>query len=217
VEGIYKIIYGKLVKLSAQEILDNSEAGSNSGGSLLKSFQYIKDNGIGLQSDYPYTGTKTAFTLNKEGKKRIFIDDYKILQPNYYDEISLMRAVAKQPVVVSVVVGLRFKYYMGGVFKHGLPWINPVSHSLLVVGYGESEEGKYWICKNTYGETWGENGYIYLERNQGTPAGSCGMLSCAYYPVINSDQGVKHAIEKSEIDNVSSPRHHSRYVYFIKL
>jgi hypothetical protein len=43
---------------------------------LQKAFQYIKHNGIGLHFDYPYTGTKTAFTLDKEGKERIFIDDY---------------------------------------------------------------------------------------------------------------------------------------------
>ncbi|PNX95507.1 cysteine proteinase [Trifolium pratense] len=53
VEGAHQIISGELVKLSAQEILDNWETDYSSGGSVQKAFDYIKQNGIGLSSDYP--------------------------------------------------------------------------------------------------------------------------------------------------------------------
>ncbi len=33
-------------------------------------------------------------------------------------------------------------------------------HPLLLVGYGDDLKGGYWILKNSFGISWGENGYI---------------------------------------------------------
>ncbi|GAU49017.1 hypothetical protein TSUD_285040 [Trifolium subterraneum] len=80
-----------------------------------------------------------------------------------------MRAVAKRPVTIVVCIGPKFRRYTGGIFRCGLRKIE--YHALLVVGYGKSDEGEYWICKNFWGDTWGVNGYVYLQRNGGTITG----------------------------------------------
>ena len=50
--------------------------------------------------------------------------------------------------------------------KRGIAWQN-LNHSVQVVGWGVSEEGKkFWIVRNSYGPNWGDNGDFYLRRGE---------------------------------------------------
>jgi len=59
-----------------------------------------------------------------------------------------------------------------------------LDHGVTLVGYG-SESGKdYWIVKNSWGKSWGEKGFIRLQRNiEGASTGMCGIAMEASYPV----------------------------------
>lgn len=41
-----------------------------------------------------------------------------------------------------------------------------LNHSIMVIGYGVEEDTgiKYWICRNSYGESWGESGNFRVRR-----------------------------------------------------
>lgn len=43
---------------------------------------------------------------------------------------------------------------------------DPLDHAMIVVGYGEMEETNepYWLLKNSWGDQWGENGFLRLKR-----------------------------------------------------
>ncbi len=55
---------------------------------------------------------------------------------------------------------------------------------MLLVGYDSGSEGTYWIVKNSWGETWGQNGYVLVKRS---PIGDCGIERDSSYPVVDCD------------------------------
>ena len=39
-------------------------------------------------------------------------------------------------------------------------------HLISIIGWGEKDGVKYWICKNSWGQYWGENGYFRIIMNK---------------------------------------------------
>merc|ERR1712023_41948 len=91
------------------------------------------------------------------------------------DEDALMQAVAQQPVSVAIEADRSvFQFYSGGVMDSSQCGTQ-LDHGVLVVGYGEDSGKKYWKVKNSWGASWGMNGYILLGRQTGSKQGVCGI------------------------------------------
>ncbi|KAG6751213.1 hypothetical protein POTOM_045732 [Populus tomentosa] len=76
--------------------------------------------------------------------------------------------------------GSDFQFYSSGVFtgKCG----TELDHGVTAVGYGETSDGtKYWLVKNSWGSSWGEEGYIRMQRDIDAE-GLCGIAMDSSYP-----------------------------------
>lgn len=182
VEGVNQIVTGDLISLSEQELVDcdtSYNEGCN-GGLMDYAFEFIiKNGGIDTEEDYPYKGRDGSCDTYRKNAKVVSIDDYEDVPVN--DEKALQKAVANQPVSVSIEGGGRdFQFYDSGIFtgKCG----TALDHGVTTVGYGTENGVDYWIVKNSWGASWGEEGYIRMERNT-KYTGLCGIAMEASYPI----------------------------------
>merc|ERR1719510_1371280 len=101
-------------------------------------------------------------------------------------EGALEAAVAKQPVSVAIEADqMVFQHYTGGILTDSACGEN-LDHGVLVVGYGIDNGQKYWKVKNSWGTTFGEEGYIRIERGSGQEGGECGIRKGAVFPTVKA-------------------------------
>ncbi|KAK9876792.1 hypothetical protein WA026_015030 [Henosepilachna vigintioctopunctata] len=181
-EGAYAIKTGKLISLSEQNLIDCSHNGGNggckTGGLMTLAFDYIEKYGIDKEDDYPFEARDRQCRASQHDIVTKVSGYVNIRQG---DEAGLVEAIkTKGPVCIGVDASNSFKRYKSGIFD-GSCSNTHLNHGILAVGFG-SENGKdFYIVKNSWGPSWGENGYIRLARNSGN---KCGVSSMATYPII---------------------------------
>jgi len=175
---------GKLVSLSEQNLVDCSASFGNNGcngGLMDNAFRYIKANGgIDTETAYPYDGEEEQCHFSRGD---IGATDKGFVDITQGDEEALKAAIATVgPVSVAIDAGHpTFQFYHEGIYDE--KDCSPVNldHGVLAVGYGTTEEGDYWLVKNSWSTKWGDEGYIKMSRNKNN---QCGIASCASYPVV---------------------------------
>ena len=193
-EGAYFIKYGELIAFSEQQLVDcdNFKNGGRdfgcNGGLMDNAFKWISKNG-GLCSEisYPYVSgetteagvcTKTCSLVSNTN-----IKSYVDVIPSSDDE--MMNALSKQPVAVAIQANQRsFQLYKSGILTDNCG--TELDHGVLLIGYGSLNNENYYIIKNSWGKSWGMDGYIYIGRgsqyNNGD--GQCGVLLQGSYPCL---------------------------------
>ena len=149
---------GKPVDLSEQVLISCGRSGTCDGGDTTGAADFFKNDGLPVESCYPYTakvGSCDKACANwKDNTYKI--SDYHTVINASIDEFKF--ALDKYgPLVSMIYVYDDFFTYWGGVYTYvsGDP-VGP--HGILVVGY--DDVNKYFIAKNSWGIFWGEGGFF---------------------------------------------------------
>ncbi|XP_022664014.1 cathepsin L1-like [Varroa destructor] len=173
--------YGILPNVSVQHIVDCTRQYGNrgcQGGWMHTAFKWLQDHGGYLAStEYPYAAhvgkcrDESTLKIGRVARyARIPAGDEKAL----LDAVTFIGTI---PVAYNAVTK-QHAYYRQGILDVPDCGTRP-THAVLLVGYGTERGVDYWILKNSWGTSWGENGYFRMRRG----SNMCGVANWASYPV----------------------------------
>jgi len=206
-----------LLELSPQQLVSCSKNPHNCGGkggcrgSIPElAFDYVKAHGLASESKYPYVSGGTSQNgecKDASIKPNATITGWARLPANNYSAV--MWALAHVGPLSINIDAIPMQSYGGGLFQGCALDKTHIDHVVQLVGYGHDEDfdKDYWIVRNSWGTTWGDQGYIQIERHEPkddwcsidiypsdgtgcdggpgtvTTCGSCGLLYDVSYPL----------------------------------
>lgn len=175
IEGAGFVETGKLISLSEQELVDCDTTGDHGcrGGLPSNAYQDMINNDLGLEleSMYPYEGRNGACAV-KQRQEIAFIKGWKRIST---DEDQIAAALVQYgPLSIGLNAG-PMQWYMGGIAHPFKLLCNPkkIDHGVAIVGFGTEGTRNYWKIRNSWGTSWGEEGYYRIIRG----VGACGLNS----------------------------------------
>jgi len=167
VEAAYNLKYRTRVSLSAQSLIDCK--GCDQFADFINDYGMINQYALYESSAYPWTG--------ETGTCRNFLTDKKYKPVEWEVSYFGRQSISPQMAVNTLQKGpflfrqaFTFpRQFTGGIFTptNGSNRCGSYFYTSLVVGYGvdTATNTDYWIVKAPYGETWGEQGFIKVKRN----------------------------------------------------
>lgn len=187
VEALWFLKSNNLVVLSEQEMVDCDKLDNGCNGGLPENaYEFIvEEGGLESESDYPYEGKNDKCHLSKK-KAKVDIDRAVEIPTNETQIAQWL--ITHGPISIGLNANA-MQFYMGGV-SHPFPFLcspKSLDHGVLIVGFGVHNYTlfhttlPYWIIKNSWGPSWGEQGYYRLYRGDG----SCGVNQMATSAMLN--------------------------------
>jgi KDEL-tailed cysteine endopeptidase len=182
-ESAHAIFYSTLPNLSEQQLVSCSSAFGNSGcngGWYYWAWDYAVSTPITGETTYPYTSgnfgiTGTCKYVSGSGFQ------YDLSQTDVAGNTAAMEtATAQQVLSVAIEADTTtFQSYTSGTITSSACGTN-IDHAVAIVGY--STTGNYWLVRNSWGTSWGMQGYVQIGMASG--AGICGINQYVAYPTV---------------------------------
>jgi len=177
---------GKLINLSEQQLVDCSTKFGNfgcDGGLMDQGFLYIMSvKGLENEKSYPYTAEDGE--CQYDATKAVGAATGWVDIPSGSEEMLTTALATNGPISVAIDAGNpSFQFYSGGVYDEPACSSENLDHGVLAVGYGVTADTSipYFVVKNSWGTSWGVDGYIMMSRNG---KNQCGIASAASFPTV---------------------------------
>ena len=184
-ETQWAIVKNELFDLSEQNLIDCVKLcwGCN-GGTVYFAYDYVQEfqnNLFATSNDYPYVGIDQKCNFDKS--KGVCPISYFFLITIVFDEEEMQLACAKIGAFAASIDASQhsFQSYSSGIYDPNNCDSTNTNHEVGVVGYGTHKDIDYWIVRNSWGDKWGENGYIRMVRNK---MNKCGIATQPIIPVV---------------------------------
>lgn len=151
--------------ISEQDLVSCSSAGACDGGSTSRSFEYVRDNGIVSEDCFPYEASDVScIRCPNWNMKLARIKGWGYVTQNTEDVTRINTALLDGPLSFFMDVYDDFYHYQSGVYQKTADAEYVGGHAVVLVGYDDSLD--CWICKNSWGVNWGEEGYFKIKRGE---------------------------------------------------
>lgn len=136
---------------------------------------YMKRNGVIDNACAPYTmgsdGKDVACTqfCANQSERTLKIAGSNNPRGWFGSAAQVKEALKKGPLMTTMTVYEDFLTYSGGIYK-STSNRSVGGHAVSLVGF--SDEGRYWIVRNSWGADWGENGYVRFSWDDKSGIGS---------------------------------------------
>ena len=179
-EGLYALKKGVIKTFSEQYLVDcDTEDEGCNGGLMELAFDWLasNDGGIMYESDYPYANKQQTCKQDSSKFADMKVTGYVKLGEGTdtfspVDEDEMKEFLYQNGPLAVALNATPLQLYMGGIVDYA-SWLcgtSGINHAVTLVGYGTGSKD-YWIVKNSWGKSWGENGYFRIARGKAT----CGI------------------------------------------
>lgn len=183
-EAHHAIMHKEVYDLSEQQLVDCDEGYGDKGcegGYMTNTYKYIKDHGVTLSKNYPYESTDGIQKTCRYKKHETVMSVEEFHEYDSDEEKMKVALYTKGPLAVGINARTMHFYRKNEILKNDLENCKPFeqNHAILLVGYGVENGKTYWIAKNSWGKSFGDNGYLKIE--YGT--GACGINTLVSQPI----------------------------------
>jgi cathepsin L len=154
-----------LVTFSEQQLVDcDTQYGDNgcNGGLQQNAFNYITDKGIMSDAHYRYSAYR-SYCEYKSSEAKHTVKNIKCHENAKVADIKkYLNQVGPMAIALDAT---DFQYYDSGILEC---YNDQLDHAVLLVGYGSENGEDYWIVKNSWGQNWGESGFVRVSQKSGS-------------------------------------------------
>lgn len=173
IESAWALAGNTLTKFSMQQIVscDRTSYGCN-GGEPYSAYEYIiSAGGIESYDSYPYRsgdGVTGSCQFNKADivakiSNWAWVSRSDAATPKGDESAMMSGSYTYGPLSICVDAST-WQYYTGGIITSGCG--TSLDHCVQLVGWNTANGVDYWTVRNSWGVTWGNAGYVYVERNK---------------------------------------------------